>query len=67
MQVVPGTHLLDQIPHRDTFNENNLLTRGQEIAVNVDESQAVSIELEPGEMSLHPCAHRAWLAAQRIA
>ncbi len=53
MQVVPGTHLLDQILHRDTFNEHNLLTRGQEIAVDVDESQAVSIELEPGEMSLH--------------
>jgi len=53
MQVVPGTHLLDQIPHRDTFDEHNLLTRGQEIAVDVDESQAVSIELAPGEMSLH--------------
>lgn len=53
MQVVPGTHLLDQIPHRDTFNESNLLTRGQEVAVDVDESQAVAIELEPGEMSLH--------------
>lgn len=53
MQVVPKTHLLDQIPHRDTFSEHNLLTRGQEVAVAVDESQAVSIELEPGEMSLH--------------
>ncbi|GAB5096002.1 phytanoyl-CoA dioxygenase family protein [Caballeronia sp. LP006] len=53
MQVVPGTHLLDQMPHRDTFNEHNLLTRGQEVAVEVDEAQAVSIELAPGEMSLH--------------
>ncbi len=53
MQVIPGTHLLDQIPHRDTFSENNLLTRGQEVAVEVDQSQAVSLELEPGEMSLH--------------
>jgi hypothetical protein len=53
MQVVPKTHLLDQIPHRDTFSEHNLLTRGQEVAVEIDESQAVSIELEPGEMSLH--------------
>jgi non-heme Fe2+,alpha-ketoglutarate-dependent halogenase len=53
MQVVPKTHLLDQIPHRDTFSEHNLLTRGQEVAVEVDEAQAVSIELEPGEMSLH--------------
>jgi hypothetical protein len=53
MQVIPKTHLLDQIPHRDTFSEHNLLTRGQEVAVEVDQSQAVSIELEPGEMSLH--------------
>lgn len=53
MQVIPKTHLLDQIPHRDTFSEHNLLTRGQEVAVVVDQSQAVSIELEPGEMSLH--------------
>jgi hypothetical protein len=53
MQVMPGTHLMDQIPHKDTFSENNLLTRGQEVAVDVDASKAVSIELEPGEMSLH--------------
>lgn len=53
MRVIPGTHLMDQIPHRDTFSENNLLTRGQEVAVEVDDSQAVSIDLQPGEMSLH--------------
>jgi ectoine hydroxylase-related dioxygenase (phytanoyl-CoA dioxygenase family) len=53
MQVVPGTHLLDQIPHRDTFSKDNLLTRGQEVAADVDSSQAVSINLQPGEMSLH--------------
>ena len=53
MQFIPGTHTRDQIPHRDTFAKNNLLTRGQEIAVEVDERQAVAIELEPGEMSLH--------------
>jgi ectoine hydroxylase-related dioxygenase (phytanoyl-CoA dioxygenase family) len=53
MQVIPGTHRLDQIPHRDTFSEHNLLTRGQEIAVDVDAAQAVSINLQPGEMSLH--------------
>jgi ectoine hydroxylase-related dioxygenase (phytanoyl-CoA dioxygenase family) len=53
MQVIPGTHLMDQLPHRDTFAAHNLLTRGQEIAVDVDASQAVSINLMPGEMSLH--------------
>ena len=53
MEFIPGTHTCDQIPHRDTFAKNNLLTRGQEVAVDVDESQAVAIELEPGEISLH--------------
>ena len=53
MAFIPGTHKSDQIPHRDTFAKNNLLTRGQEVAVDVDESLAVTIELEPGEISLH--------------
>ena len=53
MGFIPGTHTSDQIPHRDTFAKNNLLTRGQEVAVDVDETKAVTIELRPGEMSLH--------------
>jgi non-heme Fe2+,alpha-ketoglutarate-dependent halogenase len=53
MEVIPGSHLFDQIPHRDTFARHNLLTRGQEVAVEVDASQAVRLTLEPGEMSLH--------------
>jgi non-haem Fe2+, alpha-ketoglutarate-dependent halogenase len=53
MRVIPGTHKLDQIRHKDTFGADNLLTRGQEVAVEVDERQAVSLELQPGQMSLH--------------
>ncbi len=53
MDFIPGSHTLDQIPHRDTFARNNLLTRGQEVAVDVDKSKAVTIVLEPGEISLH--------------
>jgi non-haem Fe2+, alpha-ketoglutarate-dependent halogenase len=53
MRVLPGSHKLDQIAHRDTFEKHNLLTRGQEVAVEVDEGQTVPLELEPGEMSLH--------------
>lgn len=54
MNFIPGTHQKDQIPHRDTFAKNNLLTRGQEIPVEeVDESKARTVILEPGEMSLH--------------
>jgi hypothetical protein len=53
MGFIPGSHTQDQIPHRDTFAQNNLLTRGQEVAVEVNEDEAVTIELRPGEMSLH--------------
>lgn len=53
MKFVAGSHKWDQIAHVDTFNENNLLTRGQEIAVDVDEDQAVYVPLSAGEISLH--------------
>jgi len=53
MEYIPGSHKLDQIPHRDTFARHNLLTRGQEVMVEVDRSQRRIITLRPGEMSLH--------------
>jgi non-heme Fe2+,alpha-ketoglutarate-dependent halogenase len=53
MRVIPASHRLDQVPHRDTFAPGNLLSRGQEIMVDVDESRAVMLELAAGEMSLH--------------
>lgn len=53
MRFVPGSHKVDQLPHVDTFHKDNLLSRGQEIAVDVDESKAVGIPLRAGEMSLH--------------
>ena len=53
MRVVPASHLNDQLPHHDTFGADNLLSRGQEIAVTVDEGGAVDIVLDPGQMSLH--------------
>ena len=53
VRVIPGTHLLDQVAHIETRAAKNMLTRGQEIAVDVDERQAVAMPLQPGEMSLH--------------
>lgn len=52
MRFVAGSHR-DIVDHRDTFHQDNLLTRGQEIAVEVDEADAVDVVLAPGEMSLH--------------
>ena len=51
MQMIPGSHgeIMD---HNDTFGEENILTRGQEVQ-GVDESKAVSLTLRPGQMSIH--------------
>lgn len=53
MRFVPGSHHQRILPHRDTFDADNLLSRGQEIAVAVDEAAAVDDVLMPGQMSLH--------------
>jgi hypothetical protein len=52
MQVIPGSHRTP-VPHVDTFHPDNLLSRGQEITVEVDPSRAADILLDAGEMSLH--------------
>ncbi len=53
MRFVPGSHLQTLQPHQDTFDDENLLSRGQEIAVAVDENDALPVLLAPGQMSLH--------------
>ena len=52
MTMISGSHKLKIQEHEDTFAENNILTRGQVIQ-NVNESRAVDLILEPGEMSIH--------------
>ena len=53
MRVVPETHQSAVLPQRETYAPDNMLSRGQEIAVEVDEAQAVDLVLAPGEFSLH--------------
>ena len=53
MKFIPGSHKNRIVPHNDTFDENNLLTRGQEISVEVNENEAVYAELDPGQASFH--------------
>ncbi|WP_298296993.1 phytanoyl-CoA dioxygenase family protein [uncultured Litoreibacter sp.] len=53
MDFVRGSHKDAILPHEDTFDANNLLSRGQEVAVDVDEADKVNIEIHPGQMSLH--------------
>ena len=52
MKFIPRTHT-SQVGHRDTFDPDNLLTRGQELEVTVEEADAVLAQLAPGEASLH--------------
>jgi len=53
MRFIPGSHRKQIVPHKDTFAEDNLLTRGQEVAVEVDEAAAVDVVLASGQASLH--------------
>ncbi|MCY3981931.1 MAG: phytanoyl-CoA dioxygenase family protein [Alphaproteobacteria bacterium] len=53
MRFIPGSHREQILPHADSFAADNLLTRGQEIQVEVDEDAAVDIVLQPGQASLH--------------
>jgi ectoine hydroxylase-related dioxygenase (phytanoyl-CoA dioxygenase family) len=53
MRVIPGSHHDGLLAH-DNVNDPNLLNRrGERLRSDVDESQAVDVVLQPGEMSLH--------------
>jgi ectoine hydroxylase-related dioxygenase (phytanoyl-CoA dioxygenase family) len=53
MDFVKGSHKNPILPHEDTFAEDNLLSRGQEVKVDVDPADRVPIEIHPGQISLH--------------
>ena len=41
------------VEHKDTFANDNFLTRGQEADISIDEDQVVHCELQPGQASFH--------------
>ncbi|MEW2915720.1 phytanoyl-CoA dioxygenase family protein [Ruegeria sp. ANG10] len=53
MDFVQGSHKNPILPHNDTYSDTNLLSRGQEVAVDVADEDKTHIELAPGQMSLH--------------
>lgn len=53
MRVIPGSHRNGLLEHSELRREGNMLRRGEEIEVEVDESLAHDLVLQPGEMSLH--------------
>jgi ectoine hydroxylase-related dioxygenase (phytanoyl-CoA dioxygenase family) len=52
LRVLPRSHLGPDLHHVETHAEDNMLARGQTI-MGIDERQAVELELEAGEFSLH--------------
>lgn len=53
MRVLPRSHKGELMAHQDRYDADNLLTRGQEVAVEVDETKTVAMPLRPGEVSIH--------------
>jgi len=53
LRVLPRSHLRPLMVHELTKQPGNLLTRGQEITEVIDDADAVTLELAPGQMSLH--------------
>lgn len=54
MQVIPATHKAPQFAHKKSAEgSGNMLFTHEEIAVDVDEREGVSLLLAEGEMSLH--------------
>lgn len=52
MRVVPGSHR-QRVPHASRPGPEKILSSGLEVAVDVDERDAVDVVLGTGEMSLH--------------
>jgi len=53
MRMIPGSHQWDTTAHHETFDDDNLLSRGQVMQRDINESDAVDLALKPGEISLH--------------
>lgn len=53
VDLVKGSHKNPILPHEDTQSEDNILSRGQEITVDIRDEDRTHVELAPGEMSLH--------------
>lgn len=51
LRVVPGSHREPTYSHRDRGDLDNVL--GSEASVDVDESAAVNLELDPGDVEIH--------------
>ena len=51
MRVLPGSHEGPDLPHEETFHDDNMLTRGQSIH-GIDESKTVNLEVMTGQAAV---------------
>ena len=52
MSVIPGSHK-EILDHEETYAKDNLLSRGQELEIDVAQHLTVPMPLKPGQVSLH--------------
>ena len=53
MQFAASSHKNPILPHHDSYADNNLLSRGQEVQADIADKDRTDIVLQPGQMSLH--------------
>jgi ectoine hydroxylase-related dioxygenase (phytanoyl-CoA dioxygenase family) len=53
MTFLPGSHLGKLHLHVNTYEKDNLLSRGQTISDNLDLNSGITVPLKAGEMSIH--------------
>ncbi len=53
VEVMPGSHVLGQRPHRDDHDQRAMLSRGQTLSIDLNESLAAPLLLSAGEISFH--------------
>ncbi len=52
LSAIPGSHKWPLLPHRDSDDPHSVLTRGQYITAEFDESAAIDVVLRPGEVGI---------------
>ena len=53
MEVIPGSHKAGQLPHDQSQDTDNLLSRGQTLGRRVDGSRTAFMPVQAGQFSLH--------------
>lgn len=53
MQFARGAHRVGLRPHRPQPSDNNLLSRGEVVQLDISRYETVDVELMPGEASIH--------------